>query len=112
MESLLGAMGNYSAAAQGDLGPKAEQQNDDGKKHSLMVWTGLNRGDVVSLRTLANRFHVGTVEERTNDGLIIWIRDELNERKLFHFRDLEYFGPLEKMPPLEETLVINRAPNN
>lgn len=69
--------------------PEAEQRRDDNGKHPLLIWTGLDAGDVVSLRTLGNRQYVGTVEQRTKDGLIIWIRDDLNERKLFHFRDCQ-----------------------
>ena len=43
----------------------------------------------MALRTLGNRDHVGVVDERTNDGLIIWIRDDLNEKRLFHFHDCQ-----------------------
>jgi hypothetical protein len=68
--------------------PKAEQRCDDAGKHPLLIWTVLNPGDVVSVRA-GNRGCVGTVEQRTEDGLIIWIRDDLNERKLFHFRDCQ-----------------------
>lgn len=58
------------------------------KKHPLVIWTRLSPGDLVSLRGLGRRNGVGTLESRTSDGLIIWVRDELNERKLFHFRDV------------------------
>jgi hypothetical protein len=67
--------------------PKADPRRDENAKHPLLIWTELDSGDVVSVRTLGNRGYVGTVEEKTKDGLIIWIRDELNERKLIHFRD-------------------------
>lgn len=67
--------------------PQAEQRRDDAEKHPLLIWTGLDPGDIVSIRALGNRAYVGTVEQRTKDGLIIWIRDDLNERKLFHFHD-------------------------
>lgn len=32
---------------------------------------------------------VGSVETKTSDGLIIWIRDDLNDRRAFHFHDCE-----------------------
>lgn len=67
--------------------PKASQRRDDNAKHPLLIWTELDSEDVVSVRTLGNRDYVGTVEEKTKDGLIIWIRDDLNERRLLHFRD-------------------------
>lgn len=57
------------------------------KKHPLSTWTSLAPGDVVSLRSLGGREYVGTIESKTRDGLIIWIRDNLNERRLFHFRE-------------------------
>lgn len=79
------AIGRHVTATQAD--PKAEQRRDDADKHPLLIWTGLEPGDVVSVQALGNRGCVGTVEERTKDGLIIWIRDDLNERRLFHFRD-------------------------
>lgn len=79
--------GSHSAAAQE---PRAERRRHDAGKHPLLIWTGLDFGDVVSWRTLGNRHHIGTVEQRTNDGLMIWIRDEINERKLLHFRDCQF----------------------
>lgn len=82
------AIESHVTATQED-DPKAEQRCDDAGKHPLLIWTGLNSGDIVSLRTLGNRGLVGTVEQRTKDGFNIWIRDDLNERKLFHFRDCQ-----------------------
>lgn len=62
----------------------------DAEKHPLSVWTSLAPGDVVSLRrTDTQTTHVGTVETKTSDGLVIIIRDELNVRRLFHFRDCQ-----------------------
>lgn len=63
--------------------------HDLGKKHPLLVWTTLRAGDVVSLEGPDIHKHVGTVETWTNDGLIIWIRADLNERKMFHFRECD-----------------------
>ena len=62
---------------------------DEAEKHPLSIWTGLAPGDVVSLHGTDTQDHVGTVETKTSDGLIIWIRTELNERKLFHFRECQ-----------------------
>lgn len=86
-ESLTpGAIGGHFTETQED---EAEQRRDDAGKHPLLIWTGLDPGDVVSVRELGNREYVGTVEQRTKDGLIIWFRDDLNIRKLFHFRDCQ-----------------------
>lgn len=86
----------------GHYDQKAERRFDEAGKHPLLIWTGLDPGDVVSVRALGNRGYVGTVEQRTEDGLIIWMRDALNESKLFHFRDCQsvvviarYFTPIE-----------------
>lgn len=83
-----GAIGVEFTVTQED-DPKGEQRRDEAGKHPLLIWTGLDPGDVVSMRALGNRGYVGTVEHRTKNGLMIWIRDELNERKLFHFRDCQ-----------------------
>lgn len=66
-----------------------ERLHDEVEKHPLLIWTSLSPGDVVSLRVLGSHDSVGTVESRTSDGLIIWIRDDLNERRLFHFRECQ-----------------------
>lgn len=67
----------------------SEEQRHAVEKHPLLIWTGLTPGDVVSLRVPGIRDLVGTVETSTSDGLIIWIRDDLNERRLFHFHDCQ-----------------------
>lgn len=63
------------------------EQHEEVEKHPLLIWTSLIPGDVVSLRWLGTQHYVGTVESSTSDGLVIWTRDDLNERRLFHFRD-------------------------
>jgi uncharacterized protein YijF (DUF1287 family) len=78
--------------------PKAEQQPADAGKHPLLTWSSLGPGDVVSLRVFGNRDYVGTVEDRSEDGLIIWIRDGLNERKLFHFHDCQLVTIIKPLP--------------
>lgn len=62
---------------------------DMGEKHPLLIWTGLQPGDIVVLRSSNMQMYVGTVEIGTKDGLNIWVRTELNERKIIHFRDCE-----------------------
>lgn len=57
------------------------------EKHPLLIWTGLVPGDIVSLRANNAQNYVGIVESKTRDGLVIWMRDEINERRLFHFHD-------------------------
>lgn len=64
-----------------------EWQPDELEKHPLLIWTGLAPGDIVSLRANNAQSYVGMVESKTNDGLVIWMRDEINERRLFHFQD-------------------------
>jgi hypothetical protein len=55
---------------------------------SEMAWRSLRPGNVVSLEDATARQHVvGSVDARTDDGLIIWIRDGLNDRKAYHFDD-------------------------
>lgn len=66
-----------------------EEGNREVEEHPLSIWTSLAPGDVVSLQGIDARGYGGVVESKTGDGLIIWIRDELNERRLFHFRDCQ-----------------------
>lgn len=51
------------------------------------IWTNLAVGDSVSLRGTDIQPYVGTVETKTIDGLVIWVRDSQNERRMFHFHD-------------------------
>lgn len=73
----------------GDPDLVEEQHHEEVEKHPLVIWTGLSPGDVVSIRGLGIQDGVGRVESKTSDGLIIWIRDDLNERRLFHFRECQ-----------------------
>lgn len=66
--------------------------------HPLLIWTSLAPGDVVSLRGPGNQVYIGTVESRTIDGLIIWMRDDLNDRKAFHFREFQSVRVIKASP--------------
>lgn len=76
--------------------PKTTEQrrnvdDDEGSKisnRSRAAWVGFRPGEIVSLQDATTRQHiVGAVETKTDDGLIIWIRDDLNDRKAYHFDD-------------------------
>ena len=60
-----------------------------GEGRPLQIWTSLSPGNFVSLASSDKQKYVGTVETGTEDGLIIWIRTDLNERKMFHFPEVE-----------------------
>lgn len=60
------------------------------EKHPLLIWTSLSPGDRVVIKGSNSRQHVGTVLTGTKDGLVIWIRTDLNERKMFHFHDCQF----------------------
>ncbi len=62
-------------------------QPNEAEKHPLLIWTELAPGDFVSLHADDAQNYVGMVESKTSDGLMIWMRDEINERRLFHFQD-------------------------
>ena len=49
-------------------------------------WAAIQPGDRVVLYGSKPEMHA-TVEDRTADGSVIWIRDELNERRLIHIDD-------------------------
>ncbi|MBX7443378.1 MULTISPECIES: hypothetical protein [unclassified Arthrobacter] len=66
-----------------------DKRCEEEAKHPISIWTSLAPGDVVAFQGTDTQDYVGTVETKTSDGLIIWIRDELNGRKLFHFRECQ-----------------------
>jgi hypothetical protein len=74
---------------EGDSYLLEEEHHEEVEKHPLLIWTSIRPGDIVSLRMPSTGHYVGTVESSTNDGLHIWIRDGLNERRLVHFHDCE-----------------------
>lgn len=74
---------------QGDPYLVEEQECEEAEKHPMLIWTSLRPGDVVTFRGSDGQ-RAGTVESKTSDGLIIWIRNDLNERKLFHFRECQF----------------------
>ena len=50
-------------------------------------WRTAKRGDYVALWKGATLFQAGTIEDRTADGTIIWIRDDLGYRRAFHIAE-------------------------
>jgi hypothetical protein len=60
------------------------------KGRHLSIWTSLASGDAVFIRAMEGREFLGTIESKTNDDMIIWIRDNLNERRLFHFEECTF----------------------
>lgn len=73
---------------QGD--PRTEEQHrEETRKHPLVIWASLSPGDVVAIRGLGTRNWIGTVESGTSDGLVIWMKDDLNKRRSFHFRECQ-----------------------
>ena len=50
-------------------------------------WKALALGDVVSLTLHGFEHYRGTVDDRTEDGGVIWVIDLIGERRLFHIDD-------------------------
>jgi hypothetical protein len=70
--------------------PNEGQQKEEVEEHPLLTWTHFSPGDVVSFQEArTGQWVVGSVESKTPDELIIWIRDDLNDRRAFHFHDCE-----------------------
>ena len=69
--------------------------HEAGEKHPLLIWMSLRPGDTVALEGPNMQIHEGTVETRTKDGEIIWLRTELNERKMFHICDCKSVKVIE-----------------
>jgi hypothetical protein len=87
---LISPKGHHATQQEGHPCLMEEPQQEEAEKHALLFWTALSPGDVLSLQVAGAGECVGTVESKTSDGLIIWIRDNLNERKLFHFHDCQF----------------------
>lgn len=51
------------------------------------MWTSLERGDVVTLSLKGVEYHKGSVDDRTDDGRMIWVTDRIGDRRLFHIED-------------------------
>jgi hypothetical protein len=60
-------------------------------EHPLLLWTKITPGDEIFIRGYGVQEVTGSVECKTNDGLILWLRNNLNERKLIHYRDCLFF---------------------
>lgn len=76
----------------GSRGPDTHSETGEAapghEKEPVMAWRLLSPGDVVSVEVAKSGQQItGSVDARTGDGLIIWIRDELNDRKAYHFED-------------------------
>jgi hypothetical protein len=54
-------------------------------------WFSLRLGDFVVLEDRGGQRHACTIDDRTEDGVHVWIRNTLNERKLLHIDD--GYGP-------------------
>ena len=80
---------DHGATQQGGHPCFIKWEQEEAKKRPHLIWTELAPGDVVSLQVHETRDCVGTVESKTSDGLIIWIRDNMNERRLFHIQDCQ-----------------------
>ncbi|GAB2714661.1 hypothetical protein GCM10027038_11240 [Arthrobacter bambusae] len=53
----------------------------------VSLWTSLQRGDIVTLLRRGMQCHRGTIDERTEDGRMIWVTDAIGDRRLFHIED-------------------------
>jgi hypothetical protein len=53
----------------------------------VSIWTSLQRGDVITLCRQGVQCWKGSIEQRTDDGQTIWVRDQIGERRLFHVED-------------------------
>nr|QKY82454.1 hypothetical protein [Arthrobacter sp. IN13] len=50
-------------------------------------WTSLLPGDIITLLDSGNRVCDGFVDDRTDDGTVIWVVDVIGGRRLFHIDD-------------------------
>jgi uncharacterized protein YijF (DUF1287 family) len=51
------------------------------------LWRSLQRGDIMTFSREGVQCHHGIVEDYTDDGLIVWVIDDIGHRRLFHVED-------------------------
>lgn len=51
------------------------------------LWNSLEQGDHVILSQGGVPCHQGSVDDRTEDGQLIWVTDDIGHRRLFHIED-------------------------
>lgn len=51
------------------------------------MWTSLQRGDVIALCWQGVECSKGSIDERTEDGRMIWVTDQIGDRRVFHVED-------------------------
>lgn len=66
------------------------------------AFEALQPGDLVALHGAGVGSRT-TVEDRTQDGCMIWVRNEFNERKLVHFEDCMRVRVLPSHAPRPES---------
>lgn len=67
----------------------------ESKAHSR--WTSLRCGDVIRLSRRGVDSFQGFIVDRTEDGLVIRVRDELGDGRLFHAHDDYDLSPSENV---------------
>lgn len=58
--------------------------HNGGRTHS---WMSLLPGDNIALFESGNRVCNGFIDDRTDDGTVIWVVDVIGGRRLFHIDD-------------------------
>ncbi|MGF9648342.1 hypothetical protein AAIH32_10230 [Pseudarthrobacter oxydans] len=56
-------------------------------RHRALLWASLQSGHFVAFSRQGLNCHQGYVDDRTDDGLIVWVTDETGHRRLFHVED-------------------------
>lgn len=70
----------------------------------------LELGTYVLLSKAREHTYGGIAEDTTTDGTIIWIRTDLNERKLFHFQD-GYSAQIINPSPTQDGQAYTQGPS-
>lgn len=53
----------------------------------MSLWMSLLEGDVITIYDSKTKICSGYVDDRTKDGTVIWVIDDIGGRRLFHIGD-------------------------
>jgi hypothetical protein len=51
------------------------------------LWMSLRPGDIITFLKARTTVYAGFIEDRTDDGTVIWVIDSAGSRRLFHIDD-------------------------
>ncbi|MGW9413555.1 hypothetical protein [Arthrobacter cupressi] len=74
-------------AASVPAAPRHQKGRNVRQSSHTSLWKSLEQGDLVILSQGGVPCHRGSIDDRTEDGQLIWVTDDIGHRRLFHIDD-------------------------